>query len=149
MWSALRWIVLRVAAIRWLFKLGWLGTLIPIALLLKTIGLPLLGILSVLAIPLLILLFLFGLPIILVLAFGGLIMGIIGAVLTIGVAAIKIGLFVVLPIWLMLVVGRKLFAWLFKRGGGDDTTGAGSEPSEPPPPPPATASAAADGFDVA
>ena len=71
MWSAIRWMVLRLAAIRWLFKLGWLGMLVPIVLLLKTIGLPLLGILSVVAIPLLILLFLFGLPIILVLVFGG------------------------------------------------------------------------------
>ena len=78
MWSAIRWIVLRFAAIRWLFKLGWLGTLIPIVLLLKTIGLPLLAILSIVAIPLLILLFLFGLPIILVLVFGGLVMGALG-----------------------------------------------------------------------
>ena len=44
MWSAIRWLVLRFAALRWLFKLGGLGLLLPIALLLKTIGLPLLAI---------------------------------------------------------------------------------------------------------
>lgn len=147
MWSAIRWIVLRLAAIRWLFKLGWLGMLVPIVLLLKTIGLPLLGILSIVAIPLLILLFLFGLPIILVLVFGGLVMGFLGFVLTIGLAAVKIGLFVVLPIWLMVVVGRKLFCWMFKRGDGGN--GNGSPPSEPtqpssPPSPPPTS---ADAFD--
>ena len=72
-----------------------------------------------------------------------------GAVLTLGIAAIKIGIFVVLPIWLMLVVGRKLFCWIFKRGNGGDGNDAGSSSrSEPPPPPPATASATADEFDV-
>jgi hypothetical protein len=132
MWSAIRWIVLRLAAVRWLFKLGWLGTLLPIVLLLKTIGLPLLAILSIVAIPLLILLFLFGLPIILVLAFGGLIMGVLGAVLALGLVAVKFALFVVLPIWLMIVVCRKLFCWMFKRGdGGNGATP--SSPSEPPP----------------
>ena len=53
MWSAIRWIVLRFAAIRWLFKLGWLGLSFPSSLLLKTIGLPLLAVLSIVAIPLL------------------------------------------------------------------------------------------------
>ena len=68
MWSAIRWLVLRIAAIRWLFKLGGLAFLLPLALLLKTIGLPLLGVLAVVGDPgLLILLFLFGLPIFLVL----------------------------------------------------------------------------------
>src|SRR5215475_5530964 len=75
MWSVIRWLVLRIAAIRWLFKLGWLGALIPIALLLKSIGLPLLGILIIVGLPLLVLLFLFGLPIFLVLAVGGLFVG--------------------------------------------------------------------------
>ena len=148
MWSAIRWIVLRLAAIRWLFKLGWLGTLIPIVLLLKTIGLPLLGILSIVAIPLLILLFLFGLPIMLVLMFGGLIMGVLAVVVTIGLVAVKIGLFVVLPIWLMLVVGRKLYCWTFKRGDGGNGSGP-SSPSEPPAPPPSAPPPMADSFDAA
>lgn len=114
MWSAIRWLVLRLVAARWLFKLSGLALLIPIAMLLKTIGLPLLGVLSVLALPVLILLFVFGLPIFLVLVVGGLFMGLVGVVLTIGLAAIKIGVFIVLPVWLVWM----LFSKLFRRGGG-------------------------------
>jgi hypothetical protein len=136
MWSAIRWLVLRVVAARWLFKLSGLALLIPIAMLLKTIGLPLLGVLSVLAFPILILLFLFGLPIFLVLLVGGLFMGMLGMVLTLGLAAIKIGLFIVLPAWLVWT----LFSKVFRRGGGtnggppkgDSTSGpATSAPADP------------------
>jgi hypothetical protein len=140
MWSAIRWLVLRLAAIRWLFKLGWLGMLIPIAMLLKVIGLPLLGVLSILAIPLLILLFLFGLPIFLVLAAGGLFMGLLGVVLTIGVAALKIGVFVVLPIWLVWKLVSAIFCRLSRRGkggdssGGTDTTTGTTSATDVPPP---------------
>src|SRR6476620_831358 len=119
MWSAIRWLVLRIAAIRWLFKLGGLAFLIPLALLLKTIGLPLLMVLAVLAIPVLIILLLFGLPIFLVLIFGSMLMGLIGMVLTIGVVALKFGLFIVLPIWLFWKLGGKISRWIFKRCDGD------------------------------
>ena len=134
MWSAIRWLVLQLAAIRWLFKLGGLAFLIPIVMLLKAIGLPLLGVLSIIAIPLLILLFLFGLPIFLVLLAGGAIMGILSLVITIGVAAIKIGIFVVLPIWLTWT----LLSWIFRRGknGGSSSDSTSSPPSPPSPPPP-------------
>ena len=152
MWSAIRWLVLRIAAIRWLFKLGGLAFLLPIAFLLKTIGLPLLGILSVLAIPVLILLFLFGLPVFLVFIFGSMLMGLIGMVLTIGLAAVKIGLFVVLPLWLMWTVGSKISGWVFKRGGGDDANSKSTTPPSPDTPPGPTTgpiSDPADGFDPA
>ena len=135
MWSAIRWLVFQLAAIRWLFKLGGLAFLIPVVLLLKAIGLPVLAVLSIVAIPLLILLFLFGLPIFLVFLAGGAIMGILSLVVTIGIAALKIGIFVVLPIWLTW----KLFSWMFRRGnnGGsssDSTSSPPPSPSEPPPP---------------
>jgi hypothetical protein len=137
MWSAIRWLVLRIAAVRWLFKLSGLAFLLPLALLLKTIGLPLLAILSVLALPILVLLFLFGLPVFLVLLFGGMFMGMIGVVLTIGLAAIKIGLFVVLPLGLAWKLGSMLSRCVFKRGGdggapGDSSTGSSSPPASPP-----------------
>jgi hypothetical protein len=149
MWSAIRWLVLRIAAIRWLFKLGGLAFLLPLALLLKTIGLPLLMVLAVLAIPVLILLFLFGLPIFLVLIFGSMLMGLIGVVLTIGVAALKIGLFVVLPIWLIWKLGGKMSGWIFKRGG--DTPPSSSTPPSDASSGPATGSTSdpADGIDPA
>jgi hypothetical protein len=134
MWSAIRWLVLQLAAVRWLFKLGGLAFLIPVVMLLKAIGLPLLGVLSIVAIPLLFLLFLFGLPIFLVLLAGGAIMGVLSLVITLGIAALKIGIFVVLPIWLTF----KLLSWLFRRGdnGGSssDTTKAPPPASEPPSP---------------
>ena len=130
MWSAIRWLVFQLAAIRWLFKLGGLAFLIPIVLLLKAIGLPVLAVLSIVAIPLLILLFLFGLPIFLVFLAGGAIMGILSLVVTIGIAALKIGIFVVLPIWLTW----KLFSWMFRRGNGGSSESS-TPPATPPPPP--------------
>jgi hypothetical protein len=119
MWSAIRWIVLRLVALRWFFKLGWLGVLVPIAMILKVIGLPLLAVLAVVALPLLALLLLFGLPIFLVLAFGGMIMGALAFLLMIGVAALKFALFVVLPIWLVWMVASKIASMVCRRRGGD------------------------------
>ena len=118
MWAMITRMVLRLAAVRWLFKLGGLGLLLPIAILLKAIGLPLLAILSVVALPLLVLLFLFGLPIFLVLIVGGMVTGLLGAVLTLGVVALKIGLFVVVPVWLLWKLGSTGWRW-FREGGGD------------------------------
>lgn len=135
MWSAIQWLVVRIAAVRWFLKLGWLGALIPIALLLKTIGLPLLAVLAVVGLPILALLFLFGLPIFLVLIVGAMLVGFLGMVLSIGVVVIKIALFVVLPIWLFWKLGKTAFGWACKRGdGGDgssDTTTSSSEPFTP------------------
>jgi hypothetical protein len=119
MWSVIRWLVMRLAALRWLYKLGGLAFLLPLAMFLKTIGLPLLIILGVLAIPVLILLLLFGLPIFLVMLFGSMVVGFLGFVLTIGMAAVKIGLLVVLPLWIMWTIGSKLYGWSCKRGKGD------------------------------
>jgi hypothetical protein len=123
MWSAIRWLVLRIVAARWLFKLGGLAFLLPLAMLLKTIGLPLLGVLAIVAFPILVLLFLFGLPIFLVLVVGGLLIGMFGVVLTMGLVAIKIGLFVVLPAWIIW----KLFSKVFRRGGGTNGTNGSSK----------------------
>lgn len=136
MWSAIQWLVVRIAAIRWLFKLGWLGLLIPIVLILKTIGLPILAVLSIVAIPILILLLLFGLPIFLVFIFGSLLMGFLGFVLMLGLAALKIGLFVVLPAWLLWKLAKTIWCWGKKRDNGDssstgDTT-PGAETGNPP-----------------
>lgn len=125
MWSAIRWLVLRIVAARWLFKLSGLGLLVPLALLLKAIGLPLLGVLSVLAFPILILLFLFGLPVFLVLVVGGLFMGMLAMVLMVGLVALKVGLFIVLPIWLFWKIGAKLF----HRGRGKGDSGTANGPT--------------------
>lgn len=132
-------LVMQLAAIRWLFKLGGLALLLPLAALLKVIGIPLLLILMVIGLPILILLFLFGLPIFLVMIFGGLLIGFIGMLLTIGIAALKFAIFVVLPIWLCWKVVSWLFCRVFRRRGGDGpTTTEPVEPIDPgtPPTPP-------------
>ena len=135
MWSMIRWLVLRFAALRWLMKLFGLGLFIPIAFLLKIIGLPLLAILSVIGLPILAILFLFGLPVILVFVFGSMLMGLVGVLLSIGFVALKFFIFIVLPIWLFATVAGKLWSWMFKRG--DDNCGgsppASSKPDTPPP----------------
>ena len=126
MWSLLKWLAMRLAIVRWLFKvLGSLAVFVPLALLLKTIGLPLLMVLAVLALPVLFVLFLFGLPIFLVLAVGGLAMGALFAVLAFGLLALKIAVFVVLPIWLVW----KLARWAF-RGRHGQTRNTPSTPTE-------------------
>jgi len=125
MWSLIKWLVMRLSIVRWIFKLLGLAAFLPIAFLLKAFGLPLLIVLAVLALPVLFVLFLFGLPIFLVLLAGGLALGVLFAVLAFGLVALKIAIFVVLPIWLVW----KLLSWIFRgRNGGvarqDPATGA-------------------------
>ena len=111
MWSVLKWLVMRLAIVRWLFKiLGGLGVFLPLALLLKAFGLPLLIVLAVLALPILFVLFLFGLPLFLVFLVGGLAMGVLFAALAFGLLALKFAIFVVLPIWLLW----RLVSWLLR-----------------------------------
>jgi hypothetical protein len=114
MWAFIGALAARLAMIRWLLKvLGGLGVLLPIAFLLKVIGLPILAVLAVLAAPVLFVLFLFGLPIFLVLLVGGAIMGVVFSVLTAGLVVLKIAIVIVLPIWLLC----KLTKWLWRDRG--------------------------------
>ena len=104
-------LVVRLAAIRWAFKtLLGLGVLVPLAFILKVVGLPVLAVLSVLAMPVLFVLFLFGLPIFLVLIVGAVLLAGVFFMLSLGMVALKIFLFVVLPIWLIW----KVTAWLIR-----------------------------------
>jgi hypothetical protein len=103
-------LVVRLAAIRWAFKtLVGLGVLVPVAFILKVVGLPVLAVLSVLAMPVLFVLFLFGLPVFLVLIVGAVLMAGLFFMLTLGMIALKVFLFVVLPIWLIW----KVAGWVF------------------------------------
>lgn len=104
-------LVVRLAAIRWAFKtLLGLGVLVPVAFILKVVGLPILAVLSVLALPVLFVLFLFGLPVFLVLIVGAVLMAGLFFMLTLSMVALKIFLFVVLPIWLIW----KVAGWLIR-----------------------------------
>jgi hypothetical protein len=98
-------LVVRLAAIRWAIKtLVGVGVLVPVAMILKVVGLPILAVLGVLAMPVLFVLFLFGLPLFLVLIVGGVLLAGLFFLLTIGMFAFKIFLFVILPIWLIWTV---------------------------------------------
>jgi hypothetical protein len=125
-------LVAQLAMIRWLFKLGGLALLLPLAALLKAIGLPVLLVLLVVGAPVLILLFLFGLPIFGVLAVGGVLIGLVAMLLVLGFATLKFAIFVVLPIWLMW----KLACWAWRGlrrgdGGSDTPPPTTTEPVEP------------------
>jgi hypothetical protein len=128
MWSVLKWLATRLAVVRWLFKsVGGLAVLVPLALVLKAIGLPVLIVLGVLAFPVLLVLFIFGLPIFLVLLVGGAVLAFLATVLTLGLFALKIAVLVVLP----LVLVWKLCAWMFRRSkhGCDEVEGGGVDPA--------------------
>src|SRR3954468_12386833 len=105
MFASIANLVVRLAAIRWALKsLVGLGVLVPVAFILKFVGLPILAVLGVLAAPVLFVLFILGLPIFMVLAVGGLLLGGLFFLMTIGLMAIKFLIFVVLPIWLVWIV---------------------------------------------
>jgi hypothetical protein len=95
--------------------LGSLAAILPIAIaLIKLIGWPILLVMLVLGLPLLLVLVLVGFPFIAVLGIAGVVMGIVFAVITAGIVALKFFLFVVVPLWLVWKVAS--WAW---RGGGE------------------------------
>ena len=121
MLAFMKLLLVRWMMLRYLFgALGGLLALWPVAWLLKIIGIPLLIVLLILGVPLIILLAAIGLPALAVMAVGGMILGLLGLVLSVGMVVVKIGIFVVLP--LMLVWW--LFRWIMdtgKKRGGEGT----------------------------
>jgi hypothetical protein len=82
-------------------SVGWLAWLLPIGFLLKVIGWPIILVLSVLAAPVLILLFIIGLPIFAVILVGGLLMSLVGVLLTVGITLLKFAIPVLLIYWVV------------------------------------------------
>lgn len=116
MFATITALVVRLAAIRWAIKtLVGVGVLVPVAMILKFVGLPILAVLGVLAAPVLFVLFLFGLPVFLVLIVGAMLLAGLFFLLTLGMMAFKFFLFVVLPIWLIWKVAGMLFRWIRPR----------------------------------
>ena len=123
MWSLLKSLLVKVALLRWLFgSFGSLAALLPVAMVLLKFGWPLLLVLGVLAIPLMIFLAVIGLPILAVLVVGGLILGAVAMLLPFALVALKVFLFVVLPIWVVFKVAGWVFGW-----------GRGKPPAPPAP----------------
>ena len=102
MWAILKSLLTKLAIWKLLLKsLGSLAWLVPVAFLLKAIGLPALILLGVLALPLLLVLLVLGLPIILVFLMGGFLLSITMAVLSIGLVALKMAIPIAI-VWFVL-----------------------------------------------
>jgi len=103
MWTVLKALALRLAIGRTLG--GMLGTLfllaVPLAGVLKVIGLPILIVLGIVGAPVFLLLAAIGLPALIVVGFGVVMMLLVGALLTLGLLALKIVLPIVLIVWLV------------------------------------------------
>ena len=103
MWTVLKALALRMAVGRTLG--GMLATLflflVPIAGVLKVIGLPVLIVLGVVGAPIFLLLAAIGLPVLLVVGFGGVLLALVGGLLALGILAIKIALPIILIVWLV------------------------------------------------
>jgi hypothetical protein len=103
MWTVLKALALRMAVGRTLG--GMLATLflflVPLAGVLKVIGLPILIVLGVVGAPIFLLLAAIGLPVLVVVGFGGVILLLVGGLLALGILAIKIALPIILIVWLV------------------------------------------------
>jgi len=101
MWMLMKAFALRLVVGRTLGGLFGmlLLALVPVAGILKIVGLPLLLVLGVIGAPLFLLLAVIGLPVLLVVGIGGVLLFMLGILLTLGVMAIKIVLPIVLLVW--------------------------------------------------
>ena len=109
MWALLKSLLLKWTLIKAILRaLGSLGWLLPLAMLLKAIGLPLLIVLAVLALPLIVVLVVIGLPLVFVVLVGGALLSFALWVASMGLLALKIAIPIVLVVWLL--------RWLSSRG---------------------------------
>ncbi len=109
MWNLITSLLAKWALFKLLLKtLGSLGWLLPVAFLLKLVGIPVLVVLAILALPVFIVLAIVGLPIMFVIVAG--IMLLVGffAMLSIGILALKIVIPILLVYWLI--------RWWFRNG---------------------------------
>lgn len=117
MWMLLKGLALRFAVGRTIGGLfaTLLLVLVPIAGVLKVIGLPLLIVLGVIGAPLFLLLAAIGLPMLLVVGIGGVLLALLSGLLALGVLAIKIVLPIVLVVWVVRwILGKN------RRSGSQD-----------------------------
>lgn len=109
MWALLQSLLTKWALFRLLLKgLGSLAWLVPIAFILKFVGLPVLAVLAILALPVFVILAIVGLPIMFAFIAGILLLVGFFALLSFGIAVIKIAIPILIIYW--------LFKWWFKNG---------------------------------
>lgn len=113
MWVLLKSLLAKWAILKLVLKaFGSLGWLLPLAFVLKALGLPFLILLAVLALPIIIVLAVIGLPLLLVIAVGGVLLTLTMWIVGIGLAALKLAIPLLLMYWVL--------RWMFSRG--DDAT---------------------------
>lgn len=121
MWALLKSLLAQWALFKILLKaLGSLAWLIPVAFLLKAVGLPMLVLLAVLALPIFIVLAIVGLPAMFVLIAGVVLLAGLFFLLSLGIAVLKIAIPLILVWWLL--------KWLFGNGHGRRE---GTDPAAP------------------
>jgi hypothetical protein len=109
MWSLITSLLAKWALFKLLLKtLGSMAWLIPVAFLLKLVGLPVLIVLAILAAPIFIILAIVGLPIMFVIVAGILLIVGFFFILSMGLLVLKIAIPIILIYW--------LFKWLFRNG---------------------------------
>jgi hypothetical protein len=102
MWSLIKSLLTQWALLKVLLKtLGSLAWLIPVAFILKFIGLPMLLLLLVLALPIFIVLAVIGLPIILVIVFGTMLVAGLFLLLKLGLIALTVALPILILYWVV------------------------------------------------
>jgi hypothetical protein len=101
MWVLIQSLLTKYALFKLLLKsLGSLAWLLPIAFILKVVGLPILAVLAILALPVFIILAIVGLPIMFVFIAGILLLVGFFALLSFGIMVLKIAIPVLLVYWL-------------------------------------------------
>ena len=128
MWSLITSLLAKWALFKLLLKtLGSMAWLIPVAFILKLIGLPVLIVLAILAAPIFIILAIIGLPIMLVIIAGIVLLVGFFFLLSMGLLLLKIAIFLLsmglllLKIAIPVVLIYWLFKWLFKNGRKSST----------------------------
>ncbi|MCC6318669.1 MAG: hypothetical protein IT361_13390 [Gemmatimonadaceae bacterium] len=117
MWALIKAILVKLALIKTLLRiLASLGWLLPLALLLKAIGIPLLILFALLALPVIIVLAVIGLPLLLVVVVGGGLVTFAIWVASMGLLALKLALPILAVVWLI--------SWLRRRNDDGPATAA-------------------------
>jgi hypothetical protein len=112
MWALIKSLLLKWSLFKILLKsLGSLAWLIPVAFILKAIGIPALMLLAVLALPLILVLVMLGLPLLLIVIVGGGLLMVTFWIVSIGLVALKIALPIILVFWVV--------RWLTRRNGDE------------------------------
>lgn len=118
-------LLVKVVALRALLTLlGSVLVAVPAGLLLlKVVALPLLAVLAIVGLPLLFVIALLGFPFFIVFAIGGVALAVLAGVAVFGIIALKLFLFVVLPVWIVFRLAR----WIARGGRSDVHAPAASD----------------------